>query len=137
LTAKEVKVMASESSAHMAPVSEQYPSVGMPQSVMRSGGVQKNSAAKPSPGDGNNGETGNTKPPSGDDIEKALVKVNNLAKSLSRKLQFSYDDRIEKIIVRVMEGDSEKVIRQIPPEEMIRLSIKMDEMMGMLINQSI
>jgi len=129
--------MASEKSEQLASVSEQNPSLKMPQSVMRSSGVQQNSTAKPSPGDGNTDETGNIKPPSGEDVEKALVKVNDLVKSLNRKLNFSYDDRIEKIIVRVTEGDSEKVIRQIPPEEMIRLSLKMDEMMGMLINQNI
>jgi flagellar protein FlaG len=129
--------MASERIEHVNPVSEQHPSLKMPQSVMRSSGIQQNSAAKPSPGEGNNVERGDTKPPSLEDVEKALAQVNDLAKSLSRKLNFSYDERIEKIIVRVMEGDSEKVIRQIPPEEMIRLSLKMEEMIGMLINQSI
>jgi uncharacterized FlaG/YvyC family protein len=41
------------------------------------------------------------------------------------------------VIVKVTEGDSEEVIRQIPPEEMIRLALKIEGMMGMLFNQSI
>ncbi len=95
-------------------------------------------AAKPSPGDQQKvgKENGNEKP-SREAVEKTLVKVNELAKSLSRKLSFTYDDRIDKIIVRVMEGDGEKIVRQIPTEEMIRLSLKMDEIMGMLINQNV
>ena len=68
-------------------------------------------------------------------MEKAIIQAREFTQNLSRKLSFSYDDRIEKVIVRVMEGTSDKVIRQIPPEEMIRLSLKMDELMGMLINQ--
>ena len=93
--------------------------------------VQGNNVVIPSPGD-NNGES---EKPSREAIEKALVKANELAKSLSRTLSFSYDNRIEKVIVKVMEGDGDKIIRQIPPEEMIRLSVRMDEIMGMLINQ--
>ena len=97
--------------------------------------VQENNAVKPSPGDKNRVNV--DEKPSKESVEKTLVEVNELAKSLSRKLSFSYDDRIEKIIVKVMEGDTEKVIRQIPPEEMIRLALMMDAVMGMLVNQSV
>ena len=77
------------------------------------------------------------KKPSSEKVEKTLVKANNLARKFSRELNFTYDDRIDKIVVKVMEGDTEKVIRQIPPEEMIRLSVKMDDLLGMLINQDV
>jgi uncharacterized FlaG/YvyC family protein len=36
-----------------------------------------------------------------------------------------------------MEGGSDKLVRQIPTEEMIRLSVRMDEVMGMLIDQDV
>ena len=75
--------------------------------------------------------------PSRETIEKNLVKVNELARKFSRELNFSYDDRIDKVIVKVVEGGTEKVIRQIPPEEMIRLALRMDDIMGMLINQNV
>lgn len=98
--------------------------------------AKENNAVKPSPGENNRVEADNEKP-SRETVEKMLAKANELTKSLSRKLNFSYDDRIDMVIVKVMEGDGEKVIRQIPPEEMIRLSLRMDEIMGMLINQSV
>ncbi len=75
--------------------------------------------------------------PSRETVEKTLVKANEMAKKFSRELSFSYDERIDKIVVKVMEGDTEKVVRQIPPEEMIRLSVKMDDLLGMLINQDV
>ena len=75
--------------------------------------------------------------PSNDAVEKAVERANELARSLSRKLSFSYDDRVNKVIVRVMEGEGEKLVRQIPTEEMIRLSVRMDEIMGMLIDQDV
>ncbi len=96
--------------------------------------VRENTSVKPSASE----NVGNVdEKPSRETIEKILVKANELARKFSRELSFSYDDRIDKIVVKVMEGDTEKVIRQIPPEEMIRLSLRMDEIMGMLINQSV
>jgi len=95
--------------------------------------VRENNSVKPSPSD-NNGES---EKPSREAVEKTLVKANELARKFSRELNFTYDARIDKVVVKVMEGDTEKVIRQIPPEDMIRLSVKMDELLGMLINQNV
>jgi len=124
----------------VAPVTEQFrnPSSSEVSKRIRAAISQRSNAAKPSPGDQKKveKENGNEKP-SREAVEKTLVKVNKLAKSLSRKLSFTYDDRIDKIIVKVMEGGGEKIVRQIPTEEMIRLSLKMDEIMGMLINQNV
>ncbi len=75
--------------------------------------------------------------PSRETIEKTLVKANELARKFSRQLSFSYDERIDRVVVTVTEGDTDKVVRQLPPEEMIRLSVKMDDILGMLINQSV
>ncbi len=75
--------------------------------------------------------------PSRESIERTLDKANEMASKFSRELSFTYDERIDMIVVKVMEGDTEKVVRQLPPEEMIRLAVKMDDILGMLINQSV
>ena len=75
--------------------------------------------------------------PSREKIEETLVKANEMARKFSRELSFSYDERIDRVVVTVREGDTDKVVRQLPPEEMIRLSVKMDDILGMLINQSV
>jgi len=74
--------------------------------------------------------------PSRETVEETLAKANEMARKFSRELSFSYDERIDKVVVTVREGDTDKVVRQLPPEEMIRLSVKMDDILGMLINQS-
>ena len=48
--------------------------------------------------------------------KSGLSKINEMSTSQKRRLNFSYDERIEKIVVKVMEGTTEKVIRQIPSE---------------------
>ncbi len=69
-------------------------------------------------------------------VEKVLSKINEMSTSKKRRLNFSYDERIEKIVVKVMVGNTEKVIRQIPSEELIRQSLNMDEIIGLLLNQN-
>ena len=128
--------MASGINEIVAPVIEQLrgtTSSGVSNPVGRSG---TNNSVKPSPSDENGVHKAGGKP-SRAEVERALVEANELAKKFSRELNFTYDHRIDKVVVKVMEGDTEKVIRQIPPEEMIRLSVKMDDIMGMLINQSV
>ena len=126
----------------VAPVVEQFRNsdssvVSKPTVRAGAGRVQRSNAVKPSPGDQSRVVEESVKEkPSREKVEKTLVKINELANSLSRKLSFTYDDRIDKIIVKVMEGDGKTIVRQIPPEEMIRLSLRMDEIMGMLINQN-
>ena len=100
--------------------------------------VQGRGSIHPSPGNHPRvDEEKSTASPSREALEKAVQRASELARSLSRKLSFSYDDRIDKVIVRVMEGDTDKIVRQSPTEEMIRLSVKMDEVMGMLIDQDV
>jgi len=98
---------------------------------------ERNGAGKPSQGSGRVDAVNENERLSSEEIERMLQEKNDLARHLNRKLIFSYDDRIGKVIVKVTEGDSEEVIRQIPPEEMIRLALKIEGMMGMLFNQSI
>jgi len=135
--------MASEINEIVAPVVGQFRnsiSSGDAKPTVRGSAdhVQGRDSINPSLGNDDRVEAqkGNQKP-SNDAVEKAVERANELARSLSRKLSFSYDDRVNKVIVRVMEGEGEKLVRQIPTEEMIRLSVRMDEIMGMLIDQDV
>ena len=135
--------MASEINEIVAPVVGQFRnsiSSGNGKATVRDSAdhMHGRGSINPSLGNDDRVETQKSNPkPSNDAIEKAVERANELARSLSRKLSFSYDDRINKVIVRVMEGDGDKLVRQIPTEEMIRLSVRMDEIMGMLIDQDV
>ena len=135
--------MASEINEIVAPVVGQFRnsiSSGNGKTTVRSSAdhVQGRGLINPSPGNNSRvEEKKSSEQPSNEAVEKAVQKANELARSLSRKLSFSYDDRINKVIVRVMEGEGDKLVRQIPTEEMIRLSVRMDEIMGMLIDQDV
>jgi len=54
------------------------------------------------------------------DLPELVSSVNQFIHSFSTKLSFHLDNRVSKPVIRVIDKDTGKVIRQIPPEQMIR-----------------
>ena len=57
-----------------------------------------------------------------DDLKQAVSKLNDYVQNVQRNLQFSIDKESGATVVKVIDSKSEKVIRQIPTEETLRLA---------------
>ena len=66
--------------------------------------------------------------------EDIASKMNYIATVFNTSLAFSVDKPTGKTVIKVMDKETDKVIRQIPPEEMLRLIGKMKDVMGMLLD---
>lgn len=67
----------------------------------------------------------------------ALVEeMNRAARALNARVSFSIDPRTEKVVIRVIDGETNEVLRQIPPEEMLRVAAQMQQLLGVLIDTS-
>jgi flagellar protein FlaG len=53
------------------------------------------------------------------------------------KLNFSVDRSTGQVVIRIIDGESGEVIREIPPEELLSLAREMEELTGILYNQEI
>ena len=63
--------------------------------------------------------------------------ANAIAEFLNQQVSFSYDTRIDQIVVKVTKGNTEEVIRQIPSEEMIKLITKFrKDFRGLIFNRT-
>ncbi len=62
-----------------------------------------------------------------DSLNKALGPIN-------MALNFEDQDDVEDLVVKVINKDTDEVIRQIPPEAMIKMAQRIDEMTGLLVN---
>lgn len=56
------------------------------------------------------------------DLQQAVSKLNDFVQTIHRNLQFSIDKESGTMVVKVIDSKSEKVIRQIPTEETLRLA---------------
>ena len=53
---------------------------------------------------------------------------------LRRNLQFSVDEDSGRTVIKVVDTDSEEVIRQIPPEEILNISRSLQKIEGALFD---
>ncbi|MBN2397372.1 MAG: flagellar protein FlaG [Deltaproteobacteria bacterium] len=68
-------------------------------------------------------------------VEAVAAELQDLAKSRNVSLSFStYGKEGDKISVTVSDKETGEVIREIPPEELQRLSGKLEEMVGMVFD---
>lgn len=74
----------------------------------------------------------------GQDIgQRPLVELLKSEYDINFQLNFSFHKETERLVVQVIDPATSKVIRQIPPEELLDLAVKLQEMIGFLIDQRI
>jgi flagellar protein FlaG len=69
-------------------------------------------------------------------IEEIAEFLNDSASLFNVSLQFKISDDINRIIVSVVNSDTEEVIRQIPADEVIELAKRLNKMVGVLFNET-
>jgi flagellar protein FlaG len=63
-------------------------------------------------------------------LREAMNKVSSYMQNVQRNLNFSIDDSTGQTVVKVIDAESEEVIRQFPSEEMLALARHLSEMNG-------
>ena len=64
-----------------------------------------------------------------------LKQIQDVIKQTANSLQFSIDEDIGVAVVKVIDTESKKVIRQIPSEEVIDIAKALDKLQGLLVKQ--
>lgn len=61
-------------------------------------------------------------------LEEAVASVNEFVQSFSRSLQFNIDDNSGDTVVRVVDQETNEVVRQIPSEEILAISQRIQDL---------
>jgi len=69
------------------------------------------------------------------DLEEIKKATNEVLAQLNIQLDFTLDKDLHKVVVKVINKETGKVIRQIPPEEMLKIAKRMEEMSGILLDR--
>lgn len=65
-------------------------------------------------------------------LEGAMSSIQEFVQSVRRNLDFQLDDSSGKVVVKVTDGESGDVIRQIPSEEALKLAESLQEVRSLL-----
>ncbi len=68
-------------------------------------------------------------------VEQALKKVNQVVSAIEPDLQFMLDKATGKTVVKVVDTQTNEVIRQFPSEEMLAIARAIDKLQGLLIKE--
>lgn len=68
-------------------------------------------------------------------VDAAVRSANAYVQSVSTNIQFTLDRDTGRTIVKMVDSQTEEVLRQIPSEEMLAISRSIDRMQGLLINR--
>lgn len=70
-------------------------------------------------------------------LEHAVGRVKEVLQQAGSHLQIEVDPDLERVVVKVLKGDSGEVIRQIPPQEVIDLAKDLSEAKGLLLGEHV
>ncbi len=70
------------------------------------------------------------------DIESAVETLNESLSSINVKREFKVEEQLNEVIVKLIDKDEDKIIKQIPSEEAIRLSKNIKEMVGLIYDET-
>lgn len=76
-----------------------------------------------------------TSQPTRDVVAKAAEELQNFVRSMGRNLNFSIDESTGYHVVRVMNPDTGELIRQLPSEELLKISREFERLNNALISQ--
>jgi flagellar protein FlaG len=69
-------------------------------------------------------------------IQKIAEAMDSYVSSIQRELQIQVHGKTGNIMVKVISKEDGKTIREIPPEELLNLAARMEELSGVLFDQN-
>jgi flagellar protein FlaG len=93
--------------------------------------AKRPTAARTQPGSDN----GSSEPIDRTTLDQAVAKVSEVLKSTDTHLKIEVDDATKQLVVKVLKGDSDEVIRQFPPKEVLELAKYLSSSKGVLLQE--
>ncbi|GAB4221706.1 MAG: hypothetical protein Kow009_12740 [Spirochaetales bacterium] len=70
-------------------------------------------------------------------VKQNLKELEGLTRFLNRRLKFSFNEELQQVVVKIVDGETDKVIKVLPPEELQKLHVRIRETLGILFDQLI
>jgi len=72
-----------------------------------------------------------------DEVRESVKDINEIVDKVKEGLSFQIHEDTEKIMVKVVDLNTDEVIKELPPEEMLDLQARIHEMVGILIDETV
>lgn len=72
-----------------------------------------------------------------DDIMRAIKQANKALEGTNRRFEYSVHEQTNTIMVKVIDTETNEVIREIPPEKILNLIAKLWELAGIIVDEKV
>jgi len=80
-------------------------------------------------------------PPGGEvnrkELDQALTRVREVFQKADSRVEFSIDPDLDRVVVKILDGESGTIIRQIPQQEVIDLAKRLETPTGLLLHHKV
>ncbi len=117
------------------PVAESTDAIALESGAKLDATTQGVARAQESDGDssGQNGAFNNQNQPSNEQIKKAVDQMNK--KMENAEAVFGFHEDTNRVMIKIVDRDSKKVIKELPPEKTLDMIAKVWEMAGILVDE--
>ena len=70
-------------------------------------------------------------------IDQIADDLEIVSRAFNRRLKFSINKELNQVVVKVVDAETDKVIKELPSEEVQRLHVRIREAIGLLIDEEI
>lgn len=71
------------------------------------------------------------------DLDKVAQDLAMVTQTFNRRLKFAVNEELGQVVVKVIDSQTDKVIKELPPQALQRLHIRIREAIGLLIDEEI
>jgi flagellar protein FlaG len=69
------------------------------------------------------------------DLQQVIDDTNKMLQYVNERLEFLVHEATNRIMVKVLDRETEEVLREIPPEQILDLVAKLQELVGILVDK--
>ena len=72
---------------------------------------------------------------SNEEIRQVLREIQSASRAFNKRLSFRYHEELDQVVVKVIDRETDKVIKELPPSELQRVHLRIREALGLLIDE--
>lgn len=70
-------------------------------------------------------------------IEQFAAELQDVVQAFNKRLSFQWHDELGQMIVKVIDPETDTVIKELPPSELQRVHLRIREAIGLLLDESV
>ena len=71
-----------------------------------------------------------------DELEKIVEELQTSTETMHKRLRFTMNEDLDRIVVKVVDARTDKVIKELPPESLQRVQARLREAIGLLLDET-